>query len=219
MDCLDIFKGKRFQVEGYPEVTELRQTAKIIMVFFIERLLHKDITEPLVRTQSEMAADTGVEYRTVMKCIKDLVECGFLICGKEKYKGNSYRGFIYYGRRAITVDGVKYEGFCLPVPDELKDIGAVESIGIVDVKKSYVYVCTHNGDPVYVGKGKGDRDTHCLSGRSSSSRLNKLFFDTGGVGMNVKRVFENISSEEASVKERNLIDSFKSLGYKILNVT
>lgn len=217
MDCLDIFKGKSFKVEGYPEVTELRQTAKIIMVFFIERLLHKDITEPLVRTQSEMAADTGVEYRTVMKCIKDLVDCGFLICGKEKYKGNSYRGFISYGRRTIVVDGVEYEGFCLPVPDELKEVEIAEP-DIVDVKKSYVYVCMYNGEPVYVGKGKGDRDTHCLSGRSSSSGLNKLFFDTGGVGMHVKRVFESISSGDASVKERNLIDSFKSLGYKLVNV-
>ena len=73
------------------------------------------------------------------------------------------------------------------------------------MNKYYVYVCSIKGDPVYVGKGCGDRYKHCTSGRSSCIELNKNLFQHGERAFSVIKVIEGLTEAEALEYERAAI--------------
>ena len=67
----------------------------------------------------------------------------------------------------------------------------------------YVYECLVEGVQRYVGYGKGDRRSHCKSGKSSCSELNRDFHT--GKEMVVRVIRSNLSKDEALSIEAELI--------------
>lgn len=70
-------------------------------------------------------------------------------------------------------------------------------------KDFYVYGCYVDGVLKYVGKGKGIRYTHCTSGASTCTHLNRDFF--AGRDMQVKKLKEGMTDEDAKELEKLLI--------------
>jgi len=68
----------------------------------------------------------------------------------------------------------------------------------------YVYVCYVDDIVRYVGKGKGNRYKHCVSGKSTCAELNKALFT--GSELSVERVFMGLSEEQAFAWEQEVID-------------
>ena len=66
-----------------------------------------------------------------------------------------------------------------------------------------VYICTVDGVVKYVGMGKCGRESHCFSGKSSCPELNRDFFF--GKNIVVQKYFENLTKEDALLKEHELI--------------
>ena len=67
----------------------------------------------------------------------------------------------------------------------------------------YVYVCRVDGEVTYVGKGKGDRWKHCLSGKSHNRKLNEAVIL--GKDVSVDFVKKGLSESEALTLESALI--------------
>lgn len=67
----------------------------------------------------------------------------------------------------------------------------------------YVYQCEVEGVIRYIGKGKGDRSYHCISGKSSCAQLNKDFHE--GKNMVVTKLIKNICEFDAIEIESKLI--------------
>ena len=80
-------------------------------------------------------------------------------------------------------------------------------------KESYVYGCFVDDELKYVGKGKGNRYTHCTSGTSTCVELNRDFF--AGRNMKVKKLKENLTDEDAKDIEKLLMSL---LGDRLYNV-
>lgn len=81
----------------------------------------------------------------------------------------------------------------------------------------YTYIVLVAGKPKYVGKGKGDRWKHAISGASNVAMLNKDFFD--GKHIEVRRYCEYLSEEQALTAENDFIYTLKSDGVEIYNKT
>ena len=67
----------------------------------------------------------------------------------------------------------------------------------------YVYVCKVDGEAAYIGKGKGDRWRHCLSGKSHNRKLNEAVIL--GKDVSVEIVKRGMSESEALSLEKSLI--------------
>ncbi len=89
------------------------------------------------------------------------------------------------------------------------------------MKKYYVYKAIaergeHKGKVVYIGKGKGLRLQHCLSGCSSSKEINKYFFLNGeeeSMSVHIMEYFE--TDLEALKRESELIKELRPIFNKL----
>lgn len=73
-------------------------------------------------------------------------------------------------------------------------------------KNFYVYLATGiENEPLYIGKGSGDRYKHCNSGVSSSYLLNQYYFLNGVDSISVEIVKYFSNSEDALSFEADLI--------------
>lgn len=72
--------------------------------------------------------------------------------------------------------------------------------------KHYVYAAMHNGKVVYVGKGTGERWKHCISGTSSSYRMNFLHFQ--GEDVRVRILVSGLTERAALAVEQRLIHEY-----------
>lgn len=70
-------------------------------------------------------------------------------------------------------------------------------------QEHYVYMAVVEGEPVYIGSGKGDRHKHVNSGVSHNYGLNQLHFS--GVRMEVLAFKENLTKTESEKLEKELI--------------
>lgn len=77
----------------------------------------------------------------------------------------------------------------------------------------YVYTAKVDGVLRYIGIGKGSRDNHCVSGKSSCVELNRSLFN--GADIVVERVLENVTHKEASITEKYLIEANRITLYNI----
>lgn len=84
----------------------------------------------------------------------------------------------------------------------------------------YVYIVFVNGEPAYVGKGKGDRYKHAVSGASSVPELNKDFFNDAHIEVRILYGCTKLTEQEAIQEEKNVIGSLAELScYSIYNKT
>lgn len=81
----------------------------------------------------------------------------------------------------------------------------------------YTYIVLVGGQPRYVGKGKGDRWKHAISGASNVAMLNKDFFE--GKHIEVRRYCQYLTEEQALTYENDFIFTLKSDGVEIYNKT
>lgn len=81
----------------------------------------------------------------------------------------------------------------------------------------YAYIVLVDGKPKYVGKGKGDRWKHAMSGASNVAMLNKDFFE--GRHIEVRRYCEYLTEDQALTAENDFIYTLKSDGVEIYNKT
>lgn len=80
-------------------------------------------------------------------------------------------------------------------------------------KRQYIYAATHEGEIVYIGRGKGLRWSHCTSGISSSYYLNRLHFD--GANVETMIVKDDLSDEESYALEGYLIAYHRPKGNSV----
>lgn len=67
-----------------------------------------------------------------------------------------------------------------------------------------VYEVCYKGKCVYIGSGEKGRENHALSGKSSSAKLNELYFtDKENISILVLR--ENLTKEESMELEKDFI--------------
>ncbi len=86
------------------------------------------------------------------------------------------------------------------------------------MEEYYVYKVYVEGTLRYVGKGKGMRYKHAVSGRSSSVQLNRDYLE--GKGIQVKLFKWGLSSENALKEEDKLIsENFDSLYNKMKSIS
>lgn len=210
MESIKLLGAKEFSVGGVNLTLTLTQ--RVLLTMFVCKWLKGEL--PVRISQKEIAEDLGIEYRTVSRLIKDLIGSELLLARKSKDRGTGYIGWNYYGHKEITVDGfVIPENFIEFADDEIHLVNQPNT-----VKDYYVYVCTHKNVPVYVGKGTGLRMDHCLSGKSTSFGLNKLVIEGEIPNMKVTKMYSGLTSEQAMIKEREIIDGFRLLGYDLANV-
>lgn len=89
------------------------------------------------------------------------------------------------------------EDMCKPVRPEYQEI-------------YYVYQAFVDGELKYIGKGKGKRIDHCLSGASSCVELNRDFHL--GKNIEVVKYKEKLQESEADYIEMSLINEYKDKG-------
>lgn len=199
----------------YGTATRVTASDKMFLVLLLDYFSGAP-DEPWRIPQSEIAHLMGTEVKTTMRSVAKFIEDNVLVAVKE---GVSW---VYYGVNDILVTNSSGEesivkgSFCKkPVPEKA-DTEEEENPnnGIY-----YVYVCKLKGEPVYVGKGKHSRISHCLSGASSNANLNRLVFEHREDQFEVSRVIDGVSEEYALLKEREIIDSLTVLGYDLCNKT
>lgn len=78
-------------------------------------------------------------------------------------------------------------------------------------KEYYNYIAFYRGIPVYVGKGKGSRWFHTLSGKSGSELINDFYFRNKyllDMPLDTYKVAYFKTNEQATRNERRLIDKY-----------
>jgi dihydroneopterin aldolase len=121
---------------------------------------------------------------------------------------------VCYGTPALILTTRTGKEFLLPkvfsedIPENLAN-------KFENIRNHYVYVCKLKDRVIYVGKGVGDRIKHCLSGKSSSEELNKLYSD--GEPLSVEKVAENLTEEMATHLEESYIRALIKSGDNLLN--
>lgn len=80
------------------------------------------------------------------------------------------------------------------------------------VKEYYVYCLKYGSLVLYVGKGKGKRLDHVLSGRSHSPLINRFFFSDKNEDITkVEKVYEDLTQRESLNLETKMINKHKPL--------
>ena len=77
----------------------------------------------------------------------------------------------------------------------------------LDKKSYYVYVVVVDGEVKYIGKGKGDRYKHAVSGSSSVPELNKDYFNGKLIEVRIVHGNRNLTEKEAISLEADYIGS------------
>jgi len=77
---------------------------------------------------------------------------------------------------------------------------------ILEGKSYYVYVVYVDAHPVYIGKGKGDRYKHAISGVSSCAELNRDYFANKYI--EVRKVYTDLTEQQALRFEDEFIGYF-----------
>ncbi len=84
-----------------------------------------------------------------------------------------------------------------------KSVAPTIVVGTLEPKGYYVYQAMHNGEVVYIGKGKGNRYLHCTNGKSNAYGLNKLHF--AGEEVVVSIIKDGMSEGDALYLEGELL--------------
>lgn len=195
----------------------LTATEKLILIKLDQIFFQtQDKDKPLKITQKQIADAISIDLKATGHAIKRLIKNGLI--GAARENENNFTCYKYYSVGGVTLytSDNKEIDFVLKSKSLPSHFKPVENSY---TKPYYVYVCYLNDIPVYVGKGKGPRLTHCTSGTSSSPQLNQALFEHGLEALSVEKIHENLSDEEAMILERNEINSLKEQGFILFNAT
>jgi len=93
-----------------------------------------------------------------------------------------------------------------------------EKLNLLEGNCYYVYIVFVDGQPKYVGKGKGDRYKHAISGASSVPELNRDFFNDCHIEVRILFGQRNLTEKEAIKSEKNVTGSLMGI-FDIYNRT
>ena len=173
----------------------------------------KSSYEPFEVSMETLGSALAVDRTTIMRSMSNLDSCGLIY--REKVKRFNYSTWSYIGVAAYT--GVSDIYGTIAVPEILLADIPTTVKACSGGNTHYVYICKKDGVPIYVGKGKGNRINHCLSGNSSSAELNKIFYSCNGDGMTVDKVIEGVPNSEAMIQEQQLINKLLADGHPLVN--
>jgi DNA-binding MarR family transcriptional regulator len=194
----------------------LTATEKLILIKLDQIFFQtKDSDKPLKVTQRQIADAISIDLKATGYAIKRLIKNGLV--GAARENENNFTCYKYYsvGGTTLYTSDEREIDFVLKVKNLPSHYKPLENSY---TKPYYVYVCRLNGIPVYVGKGKGPRLLHCISGTSSNQQLNQALFEYGADALSVDKIHENLSDEEAMTLERETINSLKEQGFSLFNV-
>ena len=189
---------------------KLTSTGKLILLRLLQYFKNSP-ENPCVFTQNDFSEMTGLEYKAVGTVVRQFISSGLLTAVKHSNQ------WSYYGLSEFSLIDVHGEVYTVPAQSCKLKPKSVENTESKVVGQFYVYVCKLHGVPVYVGKGRESRINHCLSGRSSNSRLNRLVFEHAPEDFQVCKILEGLSENDALTKEREIIGSLSLLGYDLCN--
>lgn len=161
-----------YEIDGVKH--KLTPASKLICIRLVQ-FFSNDNPAPVIITQSDLANLTGLESKSVGNSLREFVETGMLTAVKVKIVQQQW---LYTSLNSVVLynnngESFKTESYNKDIPEGVK---AKQKNKVNE--GYYLYVCYYNGVPVYVGKGKGDRWIHCLSGKSSNAKINQLYFET-----------------------------------------
>mgnify|MGYP001773877427 CR=1 FL=1 len=206
---------KIIRASGYEcrdKTNNLTSSAKLILIRMVG-YFYETPQKPYSVSQAEISNMTGLEYKAVGKILRQFMGDGILLAAKETNKWD------YYGIRSLTLIDTLSDTYDIPemlcsepVPTKSEKNQPPPTSG-----DFYVYVCKLKGTPVYVGKGKEGRISHCLSGCSGNADLNRLVFENSLSDFQVTKILEGVSESLALAKEKDVIESLTLVGYSLCN--
>lgn len=210
-DINNLIAARSYKRDGV--LNKISSGSKLVLIRMIQ-LFDQEGQDPIQVSQSELSNQTGLELKAIGNIMRELMTSGLISGVKLKIVQHQW---LYTSINETIFHRADDSIFSIMQRNRSIPEGIMLETKAKDVHDYYVYVCKLDSIPVYVGKGKGQRYLHCISGMSGNSSLNKAYFECGEERMSVIKVLEDLTEKQALEKEKTLIDSFTSLGYKLYN--